>query len=219
MTPDLLIQHGKPRCRLAILLLATASLGGPVQAQADNPLLERLYDADQAIREGDWSALTPDSLEALVQADAARRAEVDSVLAAGGAHTSGDFYHAAMVFQHGADSAAHRRAYDLGLRAVELDSTNADARWIVPRAYDRWRLSIGQPQLYGTQLLSTDGETWTLSEPHDLGAVTDAERARWGLAPLSAILEMVTCFNETGDFDACVAARDAALAPSPDEAP
>ncbi len=212
-----LIQNASLLRRLA--LLAVACCGGTVRAQENNPALERLYEADQAVREGDWSGLSSDSLNAIAQADAARRAQADSVLAAGGARTSADYYHAAMVFQHGSDSTAYRRAYDLGLRAVALDSANADARWIVPRAYDRWQVSLGRPQVYGTQFLMQPGEGWSLQEPNDLGAVTDAERARWGIAPKAAVLAMVTCLNETGDFDACVAARDAALEPPPDDAP
>ncbi|MDX1530415.1 MAG: hypothetical protein R3362_02715 [Rhodothermales bacterium] len=182
----------------------------PVDTTAtDSPELRRLMEADQAARQADWSQLTPDSLRAIWTADSLRQVRVRELLADGAVRTPADHYHAALVLQHGRDSTDYRQAYRLSRAAAEAGYDGA--RWLVPRAYDRWQLSIGEPQVYGTQFFSgPDGAGLKLDEPHGLDAVTDAERARWGLAPKAAILEMAACVEETGDFRACAARRDAA---------
>ncbi len=193
----------------ALLLPLVFLLGtGPVLAQEDHPELRRLMEADQAVREGDWSALSADSLRAISRADSVRQVRVRALLAERAVRTGADHYHAALVLQHGNDSTAYRQAFELSREAAELGYD--EARWLVPRAYDRWQLSIGKPQVYGTQFVVFDG-TGNLQEPHDLDAVSDEERVRWGLAPKAAVLRMHDCLQETGDFRACAAARDAAL--------
>jgi len=82
-----------------IILAATVALlaAGALQAQAqtDNPELERLFKEDQADREAgpsadiDWQAVS--------KRDAERRLRVREIVDKGGATTSMDYYHAAMV--------------------------------------------------------------------------------------------------------------------------
>lgn len=139
--------------------------------------LYRLFQEDQADRRGDidW--------EVVSARDEARRAAVTEMIEADQLHASDDFVHAAFIFQHGADSTSYRTAHELAMRAVAIDSTNMGARWIAAASKDRYLQSVGKPQIYGTQLLRRNGR-WTL-QPYDTTAVTDAERARWGVPPLS----------------------------------
>jgi len=142
-----------------------------------NRELYNLFQADQADRHGevDWKVVSP--------RDAARRARVQEMIDEGLLEARDDFVHAAFIFQHGADSTSYRIAHELAMTAVALDSTYMGARWIAAAAKDRYLHSVGLPQIYGTQLHMVNG-AWTLS-PFDTTAVTDAERARWGVPPLA----------------------------------
>jgi len=61
------------------------------------------------------------------------------------------------------------------MRAAELGSTRP-ARWLAAAAYDRWLMTGGLPQKYGTQFRFANGR-WGL---HEVDPTTsDEERARW----------------------------------------
>ena len=155
---------------------------------SDNAELARLYQQDQAERQVpdiDWPTL--------LKRDGERQSRVSDLLAADSLVTANDFYHAAMIFQHGADPISYRRAYELARRSVELDSTNEDARWLTAAAYDRYLLSIGEPQWYGTQLLTLNGITYL--QKIDTTKVTDADRARLGAQTLDEIRANLTEAN------------------------
>jgi hypothetical protein len=67
-----------------------------------------------------------------------------------------DQLNAAMVLQHGGDSAHYRLAHELAKAAfdgwVETPMwSRHEAEWLMKATYDRWMLSIGKPQVYGTQ--------------------------------------------------------------------
>ncbi len=139
-----------------------------------NAELRGIYQADQADRQGE--DLGPD----VAERDWARRRRVEALLAAGEAQDGPDFYHAAMVFQHGSGPEDFRRAHELALRAAELG--HRPGRWLAAAAYDRWLMNQGRPQKYGTQYTSA-GDRWVLHEVDP--ETTDAERAEWDVPPLA----------------------------------
>lgn len=80
--------------------------------------------------------------------------------AADGARLEGwDAYRAAMILQHGTCPSDFEAATVLFERAAEADV--ADAGSLARAAHDRWQISLGLPQRYGTQLAlnqtATDG--------------------------------------------------------------
>lgn len=83
----------------------------------------------------------------LEERDRERRQRADELLAQDGALSPESIYLAAVIFQHGNETADYERAYDLSRQADEAGYPNDF--WKL--AYDRWMLSIGEPQLYGTQ--------------------------------------------------------------------
>ncbi|MEQ1571922.1 MAG: hypothetical protein ABMA64_40215, partial [Myxococcota bacterium] len=123
-----------------------------------NPELLQLFTDDQADRQGaqqgsiDWSVVGP--------RDDARLARVHELVAAGVPKAADDFYHAAMVLQHGKVPADYQAAHELAAHATELDPTLRSAWWLAAAAKDRWLQSEGQPQIYGTQYRKVDG-VWT----------------------------------------------------------
>jgi hypothetical protein len=61
-----------------------------------------------------------------------------------------DKYHAAMVLQHGNKPAHYKKAHELATNAAKHNIKNS--KWLKKATYDRWQLSIGNKQKYGTQM-------------------------------------------------------------------
>lgn len=151
-----------------------------------NAELAAIFDADQADRRGDvdWATVMP--------RDEAREKRVEELLDAGQAKVSADYFHAAMVFQHGGTPAHAQHAHDLAMQAVKLDENNDGARWLAAASLDRKLMYEGKPQRYGTQFRRTDGP-WVLWEVDP--AVTDAERAEWNVPSLAEQRKRVAAMN------------------------
>jgi hypothetical protein len=147
--------------------------------RAQNPELLTLYEADQADR-----ALPPERIDWRVVGprDAQRLARVKQLVRTGGLHSADDFFHAAMVLQHGPLPDDTDEARRLALRAVELDPAQEQAKWLAAAALDRSLMRRGKPQRFGTQFLIVDGK-WQLYQVDP--AVSDEERERWNVPPLA----------------------------------
>ena len=150
-----------------------------------------MYQEDQGDRldsdgELDWARIN--------ERDAQHRERARALLDSGLVKSSDDYYHAAMIFQHGHDSASYVLARELALTAVRLDSTNSIARWLAAAAQDRYLWSIGKPQWYGTQFHQLDGN-WTI-DPIDTTAVTDEERRLWNVPALAEARHRAEEMNE-----------------------
>jgi L-ascorbate metabolism protein UlaG (beta-lactamase superfamily) len=154
-----------------------------------NPELRQMFDDDQAARRVayekiDWSVVS--------KKDAEHRRRVSEILAADGARVSLDYYHAAMVFQHGEAVADYQKAHELALKAVELDPKNRAARWLAAATKDRELMKLGKPQRYATQYRKVDGK-WVL---HDVDpSVTDDERDQWEVPTLAEARKRVDAMN------------------------
>jgi hypothetical protein len=150
-----------------------------------NEELKSIYLADQADRGDD---LLPGDI---VQRDERRRRRVQEMLSSGDLQTGDDFFHAAMVFQHGHRLEDYRLAGDLARTAVELGQVGqawwCSAAWLVAAAQDRWLMRQGKPQKYGTQFFRAGPhgplELWEVDP-----ATTDEERAALNVPPLAAAL-------------------------------
>ncbi len=133
-----------------------------------NAELYSLYREDQADRGGDsidW--------ELVSERDEQRRTRVDEILEADSLKHSDDYFHAAMVFQHGFTPEHYKKAQNLALKSVEINPANASAKWLSCAAEDRYLHSMDLPQVWGTQYRRDDGYSpWTM-EPFDRKAKTD----------------------------------------------
>jgi hypothetical protein len=149
--------------------------------------LAAIYAADQADRKGGLS------FEVVGPRDAERRLRVLQLLDAHALASADDYVHAAMVFQHGMEAADYAKAHDLALKATELEPSNKEARWLAAAAKDRELMKLGKPQLYGTQFRTRADGVWELYTVDP--AVTDEERAKWNVPPLSAAQKRLEQLN------------------------
>lgn len=114
--------------------------------------------------------------------DAQRRRLVSLAVEGKTVRTAEDYYHAAMIMQHGDSAGDIAQARKLAKRSTELDPTNGNALWLYAATTDRYLHQSGRPQIYGTQMKQVNGQ-WS-RDPYDPKAVTDAERARWRVPSL-----------------------------------
>jgi hypothetical protein len=111
----------------------------------DNAQMMQLFADDQADRKRNPAM----EYSQLAAADTNRRHLVNKMIRSGELRTGLDFLDAAFIFQHGEQPSDYLLAHALALSALQLG--RADAGWIAAASLDRYLLSIGQPQIYGTQ--------------------------------------------------------------------
>lgn len=175
---DLTALHGDPRWEATVKTIAAAAAERKARLNAE---LLQIYDDDQGDRrkpfsEIDWKVVGP--------RDQARRKRVDEIVAAGGAKVADDYYHAAMVFQHGDTPAEIQHARELALKAVAIDPGHKSARWLAAAAEDRKLMYEKKPQKWGTQFQRPGGKgKWVLYDVDP--STTDEEREAWNVPPLA----------------------------------
>ena len=150
----------------------------PVAANAE---LEQIYHADQSDRSPadkkqiDWSIVGPRDLQ--------RRDRVMEMHRAGDLKAGMDFYHAAMILQHGHEPEDFLLCHELCITAVfchreEKGDWLAGAKWLAAASEDRFLQTIGRNQRFGTQFRTLDPDpTWRLGEIEE--GVTDEMRKAW----------------------------------------
>lgn len=142
-----------------------------------NKEMTALYDADQAARQtmpADWTKI---ALQ-----DSKRRARTQELLDSGQLQSGEDFRHAAFIFQHGDQGRDYLKAHLLAIIAIARGSPAAT--WIAAASLDRYLISIGQPQVLGTQSrLSADGKM--TKDPIDDRLISDALRTSLGVPSLA----------------------------------
>jgi hypothetical protein len=158
-----------------------------------NEELKRLFEADQAERIEHPDYGTPDYW-ALRERDRQRRQQVTEMIESGTCTTTKDYFHAALIFQHGDELDEIWQAHQLAKQSVELGHT--PARWLAAASLDRWLMYQGQPQKYGTQFVpdSKRHRLWDV-EP----TTTDADRAAWGVPSLAEQLARAEEMNQSGE--------------------
>ena len=164
--------------------------GSPHPAISDR--MRTIFSDDQEARtkeDIDWETLSREDTE--------RRAEVMGYLKKGQLTTGNDMYYAAFIFQHGNCPGHYQLANKLADKAMKLGYS--DARWIYAATLDRYLLSVGKKQKFGTQYTSVDGCTYVL-EPIN-PKTTDAERRRFDVPPLAQAKARAAGFGADGCKD------------------
>lgn len=142
--------------------------------------MKKLFDVDQSSRRGIMNH--KERWAKLEEEDRARRVEVMSYIANGKLASADDFYYAAMIFQHGNCVDHYKLSNQLAEKSMDMG--NHDARWLYAASFDRYLMTLGKPQKFGTQYVqdSKSGK-WELYSVDP--ATTDEERARYDVPPLA----------------------------------
>ena len=156
-----------------------------------NEELHSLYVQDQADRK-EAMTFNREQMQELGRRDSVRRQRVEELLASGALQTPEDYFHAAMIFQHGGALEYYWQAYELAKKGAELGHTTC--RWLTAAAYDRWLLHQGKPQKYGTQYVNREGR-WILYDVDP--ETTDAQRAELNVPSLAQALQKADRMNQT----------------------
>ena len=112
--------------------------------------------------------------------DTLRRIEVLGYIQNGEIHSGHDLIYAAFIFQHG-DCSDHYQ-FANRLAQIAMDEGYSDAKWIYAATMDRYLMSRGELQKYGTQYTWIEG-AFKLYPVNP--ATTDTERAQYNVPPLS----------------------------------
>ena len=156
-------------------------------AQIDNVELQKMFDDDQKSRLAtniDWIKLTSQDKE--------REKRIYELIETGQINTGNDYYHSAMILQHGEDTSASSFAIKLMIQAIELDSTIN--KWLLAAAIDRDLMKRKKPQIYGTQYIKKGDQNWIRYEI-DTTVITDLERKRFNVETLKEQLEKERTMN------------------------
>lgn len=79
------------------------------------------------------------------------------------------------------DPSIYKLAHDYARKAVKLGSNVT--KWLFAASLDRWLVSQGKPQKYGTQFNIKTGEIYDYDR-----STSDQERSEYGVPPLSELL-------------------------------
>lgn len=156
--------------RAGILALALAT-GFPLAAQDvveplnGNREMAQMFAADQGERKGDidWDALARHDIE--------RRRRVRELFETGALTSGPDFYAAAFIFQHGREPDDYLLAHAFAVRSLALGLKQAE--WIAAASMDRYLLSIGRRQIYGTQYQADREGNGAKQQDFDMELLTD----------------------------------------------
>ncbi len=153
--------------------------------QEKNIELYNLFKEDQSDRKGGLAFLDPYN-------DKLRLQQVQKLIDSNSLHHSDDFYHAAMIFQHGSKPEHFQMANKLALKSAAMNPSNTNAKWLACAAEDRYLHNVGKPQVWGTQFRMVG--SWTI-EPFDKVAKTDKERIENGVPTIEQTLVRLRQMN------------------------
>jgi hypothetical protein len=182
--------------------LPAGPLGRPAPCEgetyeAQSARLEALADADQADREGVFKP-------GVDKRDLERRTEVGRLFASGCLQSLRDHANAALIYQHGDIPAHYYQAFVWSKRAMEMGGDER-ALWLLPRTIDRFLLTSGYRQFFGTNATRAESRTGRtefciipVSE-----RITDDQRANFGMESLDATFARLAQFNDSGEIDYC----------------
>ena len=152
-----------------------------MQASKNSEELKRLHDEDQSDRTSpngkdvDWAIVSP--------RDKARLERVKELYAHNGLQTASDYYHAAMILQHGEAPEDFLLSHEFCVVAISKGKNDKEAKSLAAASEDRFLMNIGRPQRFGTQFRSEGGGRMLLYTV-DAG-VTDEMRREMGVHSLA----------------------------------
>lgn len=182
-----------PALLCTVSLMTSEGLRGPASEE-----LKALRKADQAARQFEGQP-TMEQIHAMEAGDRYREIRVRELLRQDLVQTTEDFEAAALIMQHGGDPDDYLLARELALLAASPKSFSS----LVALAEDRFLLSIGRKQRFGSQFrFDASGKPVFRELDESMpAAVTDGHRADVLIAPLKRIREKgLDAFKNLGDL-------------------
>ena len=134
-----------------LLMSITYISSGLVAAKNSSKTLETVFNEDQKDRKAMSSGEAYD-WESIAYRDEEREKIVRNLITEGKLQSGEDFYHAAMILQHGTSPEDQLLAHDLCVIAISKGESRA--KWLAAASLDRYLTGIGRDQRYGTQFIS-----------------------------------------------------------------
>ena len=151
----------------------------------DNTEVQKLVDADQAIRKR-WNSLSEAEHKQVASDDHLRNARIREIVNSETLHTSKDFENASLVMQHSSGFSGYELAHELAVCSMLLGNKGM-GRWLVAATYDRMLMSLGHEQRFGTQgaIMALGDDKPHLADTDEAG-ICDGERLALGCPTLAA---------------------------------
>jgi hypothetical protein len=165
--------------------------GLSAQVADANPELARMFTEDQGDRRPqagrgiDWTVVQ--------ERDKARLARVRELYRQDQFRAGADYYHAAMILQHGGQPSDYLLAHELCVVAIAKGEERA--KWLAAASEDRFLGSIGRSQRFGTQYNSSGPNAPYRLAPVEDG-VTDALRREYKAPTLEQAKAREAEFNK-----------------------
>jgi hypothetical protein len=163
--------------------------------------LADMYAADQGIRFRGIE--NPVDIVKFTVSDWIRVNKTRRIVAADLLTTADDYANAAQILQHGSTADDYLQAQELSLTAYELG--RVDMLRHSALAEDRYLITTGQPQKYGSQFVCEPDKGWQL-QPID-SAITDEDRANVNIEPLSTMESKMDQLNEATNSQCSLSAE------------
>lgn len=154
--------------------------------------LEDLYKADQNDRKN-WKWDSTNFLKEVRKRDKDRRTEVKWLLEQEKGLNGKDYCHGAMIYQHGDSKSDYKKANLLTKKAVQKGYD--PAKWLYAASLDRYLVSQGKSQKYGTQYKRNKNGKYELF-PLDL-TVTDLQRKELNVPTISEMKQRIKILNKS----------------------
>ncbi len=167
----------------------------PVWAFVSSSELESMFSEDQNDRLSYRDDPKPDKWKTVLKHDEEHRERVRDILKQNKIKTAQDYYHAAMIMQHGSEHKDHMLAHILACAAMKLGSK--PAIWLSAASFDRLLLCLNQPQIFGTQLFGI-GESNELIKPADTSFLPDSIKTEFNVPKQAPV---VTSFPSGFDLE------------------
>jgi hypothetical protein len=150
--------------------------------------LKTMYEADQGDRVGPNALVgdkANDNWAQLRERDQFRHKRLQELLAEGKVTSGDDYYHAAMILQHGSGPEDYLLAHILAGAAAQRGCEQA--KWLAAASLDRYLQAVGQPQVFGTQYMNSFADkSWT-QEPFSPALLSDSVRQGYNVPSLAEI--------------------------------
>ncbi|HEY9793590.1 MAG TPA: hypothetical protein V6D22_24540 [Candidatus Obscuribacterales bacterium] len=194
----MLISSKRKRLFIAAMGILAAVAGNSFIRRADANAgaageLAKMFEQDQADRKTILTHPQPGQWEIISAHDKQHHDRILELMRQDKLKSADDFYYAAMIMQHGSDTKDFSLAHIFAMAAAQKGHKLAPA--LSALSFDRLMLSVGQPQIFGSQSCSEANAPYKLTEPMQLDLITDSIRKEFNTQTIPEAKEWLNQLN------------------------